>query len=148
MVYSRPTGVHRPAVRVVAGMLLIAMLVLGFLGHPPKVTAQVVQSQDATGLPALDGTNGTGRAAPAPLNIQLDGSFPVSVSLSPTLVWRNVPGTVGQARFEITTLAEKDPKVLWSRTVPAGSRRSMSRSGRSIRVGRTRGTPRRRRIRP
>ena len=123
MVYGRPTGIHRPAVRVAAGMLLIAMLVLGFLGYPPKITAQTVQMHDATGLPALDGTNGTGRSAPVPLDVQLDGSFPVSVSLSPTLVWRNVPGTVGQARFEITTLAEKDPKVLWSRTVPVGADR-------------------------
>ncbi len=121
--YTRPLGAHRGSARVTASALVLMMLALSLLGCPPKVTAQTVQWRDATGLPALDGTNGTGRAAPVPLDVQLDGSFPVSVSLSPTLVWRDVPGTVGQVRFSITTLAEKDPKVLWSRSVAVGSDR-------------------------
>ncbi|MGI9116906.1 MAG: RHS repeat domain-containing protein, partial [Gaiellales bacterium] len=123
MLYDRPTGVHRPAARIAAGALVIAMLALGFLGSPPKVTAQTVEWRDATGLPALDGTNGTGRTAPVPLDVQLDGSFPVSVSLAPTLAWRDVPDAVGQVTFTITTLAEKSPKVLWSRTVAVGTDR-------------------------
>ena len=36
---------------------------LGFLGYPPKVTAQTVEWQDQTGLPALNGTNATPSSA-------------------------------------------------------------------------------------
>ncbi|MGI9186837.1 MAG: hypothetical protein ACR2J9_04855, partial [Gaiellales bacterium] len=103
---------------------MLAMLVLGFLGYPPQLHAQTVTYRDATGLPALDGTNGTGRALPAPLDVQLDGSYPVSVSLSPTLVWRNVPANVGQVAFAIRTLAEKNPRVVWSRTVSVAADRT------------------------
>ena len=121
MIYDRPTGAHRPAVRGLAGAVLVAMLVLGFLGYPPKITAQTVTWRDATGLPALDGSNASGRAAPVPLDVRLDGSYPVSVSTTPTLVWKDVPVAAGgQVAFTITTLAEKDPKVVWSRTVAVG----------------------------
>lgn len=123
MLYGRRDAKFHPAVRAAAATLVLAMLVLGFLGSPPKVTAQTVQAHDAVGLPALDGTNGTGRAMPAPLEVELDGSFPVSVSLTPTLVWRNVPGENGQAVFSVTTLAEKDPKVLWRLEVAVGNDR-------------------------
>ena len=123
MIYSRPMHQHRFAVRVLAGVLLVAMLALGLLGSPPEAKTQIVEGRDPTGLPALNGTEGAGRAAPTPLRVELDGSFPVSVSTVPTLVWRNVPPTVGQVRFAITTLAEKSPRVLWDGVVAVGSDR-------------------------
>ena len=125
MIYDRPTGAHRPAVRGLAGAVLVAMLVLGFLGYPPKITAQTVTWRDATGLPALDGSNASGRAAPVPLDVRLDGSYPVSVSTTPTLVWKGVPAAAGnQVAFTITSLAEKNPAVIWRGTAAVGSDRT------------------------
>lgn len=124
MIYTRPIHRHRPAVRILAAFSLVAMLVLGFLGNPPQVHAQVVEWNDPAGLPALNGTTGTGRATPVPLDVKLDGSYPVSVSVSPTLIWRDVPTRTSQVAFTIRTLAEQNPKVIWSKTVAVGSDRT------------------------
>ena len=120
MIYSRPIHGQRPVTRVLAGLLCAAMLFLAFLGYPPKLTAQTVELKDPAGLPALDGTTATGRATPTPLAITIDGSFPVAATTTPTLEWPEVPANVGQVQFVITTLAEKAPKELWSRTVAVG----------------------------
>lgn len=125
VIYARPEGVHHPVARVLAGALLMAMLVLGLLGYPPQAKSQVAEWRDVTGLPALNGTDATGRAAPAPLDVELDGSYPLSVSTTPTLAWRGVPAGAGaQVEFRITTLAEKNPKTIWSRSVAVGTDRT------------------------
>ena len=121
-IYDRPDGRHRHGVRVLAVLLLGATLVLSFLGFPPTVTAQTVW-KDPTGLAALAGTAATGRVAPEPLNPELDGSFPVSVSTSPTLVWKEVPAGVAQATFSVVSLAATAPKAIWTSTVAVGSDR-------------------------
>mgnify|MGYP006276747227 FL=1 len=115
---------HHPIIRLNALLLIAATLTLAFLGYPPKVTAQTVEIQDATGLPALNGTDTTGRTAPTPLAITIDGSYPVAATTTPTLEWADVPAGVGQVQFVITSLAATNPKELWSRTVAVGADRT------------------------
>lgn len=120
MIYSRPDGVHHPAARVLACALLAAMLVLSFLAYPPTIHAQVKWRAPA-GLPPLSGTDDTGRSAPVPLNPELDGTFPVSISTQPTLVWRNVPAGTGQVQFRIVSLAGGAKATsIWQTTVRVG----------------------------
>ncbi|MGI9188257.1 MAG: hypothetical protein ACR2J9_12215, partial [Gaiellales bacterium] len=116
-IYDRPNGVHHPLARVLAAVLLLAMLVLSFLAYPPTIHAQVAW-QDPVSLPPLSGSNDTGRAAPAPLNPELDGSFPVSISTQPTLVWKNVPAGTGQVQFKVVSLtANVKAAPIWQTTV-------------------------------
>ena len=118
--YQRPVHGQHPLARIVAGVLCAAMLVLAFLGYPPKISAEVVELQDPAGLPALNGTTTKGRATPTPLQITIDGSYPVAATTTPTLEWPDVPAGVGQVQFVISTLAEKNAKELWTRSVAVG----------------------------
>ena len=123
MIYDRPDATHRPAVRILAGVLLAAMLVLAFLGYPPPIHAQV-KWQDPVSLPPVSGTNDTGRAAPAPLDVELDGTYPVSITPQPTLVWKNVPAGTGQVQFKVISLtAAINAKPIWQTTVRVGTDR-------------------------
>ena len=121
MIYSRPNAVHRPLVRLLAGVVLVAMLLLSFLGSPPQIHAQI-KWQDPVSLPPVSGTNDTGRAAPAPLNPELDGTFPVSISTQPTLVWKNVPAGTGQVQFKVVSLTGGvNATPVWQTTVRVGA---------------------------
>ena len=106
-----------------AGIALVALLALGFLGSPPQIRAQV-KWQDPVALPPIPGATTTGRIMPAPLDVELDGTFPVSVTTQPTLVWRNVPATTSQVAFKVVTLATSNPQTIWSSTVAVGSDRT------------------------
>lgn len=121
MIYHRTaSGAHRLPVRILAGVTMIALVALGFLGSPPPVHAQIVW-QDPVSLPPLNGNGGSGQAVPTPLNVELDGAFPVSISTRPTLVWRNVPAGTAQVAFKVVTLDSSNPKALWASTVAVGS---------------------------
>ena len=121
MIYHRTeSGAHRLHARLLAGVALLALLALGFLGNPPQVRAQV-KWQDPVSLPPVNGTSTTGRAAPAPLNAEIDGTFPVSITTQPTLVWNNVPAGTTQVAFKVVTLATANPQMIWSSTVAVGS---------------------------
>ncbi len=122
MIFDRPEGRHHPVARLLASFLLVATLVLAFLGYPPKVSAQIVW-QDPVGLPALASTAATGRAAPQPLTIEIDGTYPVAATTSPTLIWKSVPAGVAQATFKVVTLAATAPQVVWTSTVAVAADR-------------------------
>ena len=120
MIYTRTNNTHHPITRSIALLLTIAMLVLGFMAYPPVVHATTVWV-DPVGLPALDSASSTSRSVPTPLNIEIDGSFPVSATTSPTLVWKSVPTGVSQVTFKIVTLASTTPQTLWNTTVSVGA---------------------------
>jgi RHS repeat-associated protein len=124
VIYDRPIGVHRLPVRVLAGVVAAAMLVLGFLGNPPQVKAETVGWRNPATLPALATTTDKGRTAPVPLDVSLDGSFPVATSKTPTLVWRDIPAGIGQVRFTITPPTETGASELWSRTIAVDANRT------------------------
>ena len=125
MIYHRTaSGAHRLHVRLLAGVALLALLALGFLGNPPQVRAQV-KWQDPVSLPPVNGTSTAGRAAPAPLNAEIDGTFPVSITTQPTLVWKDVPAGTTQVAFKVVTLATANPQTIWSSTVAVGADRSV-----------------------
>ena len=116
MIYDRPDAVHRPAVRLLAGVVLLALLALGFLGNPPQVRAQV-KWQDPVSLAAIPGGTAAGRFAPDLSGVVVDGSNGLSTSRQPILAWPNVPAGTTQVTFKITTLAARNPQTLWSSTV-------------------------------
>ena len=126
MIYDRPNGIHHPAARVLAGFVVLAMLVLAFMAFPPQTFSATVTWQNPVGLKALPASTATGRRVPVMPTVQIDGTYPVAATTTPTLVWRNVPAGTGQVEFRIVSLAETNPQVIWSGRVAVGSDRVAS----------------------
>ncbi|MEI8405221.1 MAG: hypothetical protein WCG96_08090, partial [Actinomycetes bacterium] len=70
-------------------------------------------------LPLLATQPGQGPTKPMVATDVVDGSLGLATSLQPQLTWRNVPSGVGQVRFEIHTLASRNPALVWSGSVAA-----------------------------
>lgn len=115
--YGRSSsGAHRLSVRLLAGATALAMAVLGFLGAPPTIHAQVAW-RDPAALRPIPGGAAKGPFAPVLRGIEVDGTTQLSTSREPVLVWPDVPDGIGQATFRIMTLATSRADLLWSRTV-------------------------------
>lgn len=117
---TRAVGGHTPARRGIAGAL-IGATIFGALVYPALLTAQ--PRLKPADLPALPSSSATGPRVPQPLNPQVDGMLPVSPSVQPTLVWKDIPEGIGQVTFTVTTLASRSPQTLWQSTVAVGSDR-------------------------
>jgi len=126
MIYTRHNNTHRPLVRAIAAIMLVIVVAALILGSPPQIHAQTIVNTwtDPVGLPALNGNNTKGRTTPTPLSVDLDGSYPVSISTTPTLVWRDVPAGTNQVEFKIITLTPTNAKTFWRSTIAVNSDRT------------------------